>query len=181
MDDSAAGAAYPSKLLGPRRAFPPPAACIQNRSGGTGTPKAATARPIAYRYVISPPLRSAFFDHLAECSLDLRERRLERRSAGIDHDIPLRSDFHAMQPERLPNAPLDPVANDRSADGARYRKAQASCCSGRVRVCQAKGREQGTREADTVIIDGSKFGRAQNPRCVRKLQRAAGGGFSCWP
>jgi hypothetical protein len=51
----------------------------------------------------------------------------------------------------------------------------------RVRVCQAKGREQGTGKADTVIIDGSEFGRAQDPRSMRKLQRAAGGGFSCWP
>jgi hypothetical protein len=86
-----------------------------------------------------------------------------------------------MQPERFPNAPFDPVADHRSTDRARHRKPQSSRAPGRVRVGQAKDREQGTGKADTVIIDGSKFSRAQDPRSVRKLQRAAGGGFSCWP
>jgi hypothetical protein len=142
---------------------------------------AATARSIAYRYVISPPLRSAFFDYLPERPLNLRKRSIERRPTGIDHDIPLRSDFRAVQPERFPNAALDPVADHGSADRSRYRESQTGGASGRVRTRQTKGGEQRTGEADTVIIDGSEFGRAQDPRSVRKLQRAAGGGFSCWP
>jgi len=181
MDGSEIGAAYPARLLGPRRVFPPPAACIQNKSGGIGKRKAATARSIAYSYVMSLPLRSAFFDHLPQRPLDIRKGGAQGSPAGVNHDIPLWSDFRAVQPEGFPNAPFDPVADHRSADRARHRKSQSSSASGRVRTSQAKGREQGTGKADTVIIDGSKFGRAQNPRSLRELQRAAGGGFSCWP
>ncbi len=128
-----------------------------------------------------PPLRSAFFDHFPQRPLDIRKGRAQHGAPGIDHDIPLRPDFGAMEPERFPNAPLNPVADHRSADRARHGKPQSRRVPGRVRVCQAKGREQGTGESDTVIIDGSEFGSAQNPRSVRKLERAAGGGFSCWP
>ncbi len=181
MDGSATGAGHPARLPGPRRAFPPLVACIQNRSDGTGKRKAATAKPIAYIDAISPLLRSAFFDHLSQRPFEIRERRVERRPTGIDHDIPLRADFRAVQPERFPNPPLDSVADHRAADRPRNGKPQSSCFSGRVRVCQAKGREQGTGKANTVIIDGSEIGSAQNPRSVRKRQRAAGGGVSCWP
>ena len=128
-----------------------------------------------------PPLGSAFFDHLPQRPLDIRKGGAQRRAPRIDHDVPLRADFRAVQPERFPNAPFDPVADHRSADRARDGKPQPSRVPGRVRVCQAKGREQRTGEADTVIIDGSEFGSAQNPRSVRKRERAAGGGFSCWP
>ena len=181
MDGSARGAARPARLRGPRRAFPPPAACIQNRSDGTGKRKAATARPIAYIDVIYPPLRSAFFNYLPQRPLDIRKGRAQSRPPGIDHDVPLRADFRAVQPERFPDATLDPIADHRSADRPRHGETQPGRVSRRVRDCQAESREQGTGESDTVIIDGSEFGSAQNPRSLRKLERAAGGGFSCWP
>ncbi len=180
-DGSAADASFPARPLGPRRAFPPLAACTQSKSGGTGKRKAATARPIAYRYVMSPLLRSAFFDHLAERSLDLRKRRAQGRTPGVNHDVPLRSDIRPLQPERFPDTALDAVTHHSPTDGTRYGKPQPRCDSRRVRTRQAERSEQGTGKADTVIIDGSKFGCAQDPRSVRELQRAAGGGFSCWP
>ena len=110
-----------------------------------------------------PPLRSAFFDHFPQCPLDIWKGGSEGRAPGIDHDVPLRAELRAMQPESFPNAPFDAVADHRSADSARDSKPQSSRVPGWVWACQAKGREQGTGKADTVIIDGSELGRAQNP------------------
>ena len=64
MGGSAANAWCPATRPAPRRVFPLPASCIQNRSDETGRPKASMARPIAYIDVTAPPLRSAFLDHL---------------------------------------------------------------------------------------------------------------------
>ena len=63
MDGSAANAGFLAIPPAPRRAFPPPASCIQNRSGESGRPRASMARAIAYIDVTPPPLRSAFLDH----------------------------------------------------------------------------------------------------------------------
>ena len=96
------------------------------------------ARPIAYIDVKPPPLRSAFLDHPPQRPLDLGKRRAEGRAPRVDHDIPLAADFGAMQPERLPDAALDAVAHDRSADRTRHREPQAGGASRRVRTRQAK-------------------------------------------
>ena len=96
------------------------------------------ARPIAYIDVKPPPLRSAFLNHLPQSPLDLWERRAKGRAPRVDHNIPLASDFGAMQPEGFPNATIDAIAHHRSADRARHREPQAGGASRRVRTRQAK-------------------------------------------
>ena len=96
------------------------------------------ARAIVYIDVTPPPLRSAFLNQLPERPLDFRKRRAKSRAPRVDHDIPLAADFGAMHPEGFPNAALDAVAHDRSADRSRHGESQAGGASRRVRTRQAK-------------------------------------------
>jgi len=95
-------------------------------------------RAIAYIDVTPPPLRSAFLNHLCERPLDFQKRRAEGCAPRVDHDVPLPPDFGAVEPEGFPNAALDAVAHDRSADCTRHREPQAGGTSRRVRTRQAK-------------------------------------------
>jgi hypothetical protein len=83
-----------------------------------------------------------------------------------------------MEPESLANTALNAVADDGTADRARHCEAQPGGVPRRIRTRQAKRSEEWSGEANTVVIDGSEFGGAQNPRCLRKRERAAAGGFS---
>lgn len=155
-------------------------------SGESGRPRAGRARSIAYKYEANPAkgsvwLRPAFVDHLLERPLDFGKRRVEGGAAGIDHDIPLRADFGAVEPEGFAEAALNAVADDGSANRAGHGETQARARSRGPRVRQAKGGEQGTGKADTVVISGSEFDGAQDPRRGRKRERAAGCGFSWTP
>jgi hypothetical protein len=67
----------------------------------------------------------AFFDHFPPSSFDFAERSLERRPARIDHDIPARGDFFAMQTKRFTNPAFDAVADDGSTQRARDGEAEA--------------------------------------------------------
>lgn len=98
-----------------------------------------------------------------ERPLDFRKRCIEGGAARIDHDVPLRSDFGAVEPESLAEAALNPVADDGSANGAGHGETQARAASRGPRVRQAKGGEQGTGKANTVVISGSEFDGAQGP------------------
>ncbi len=154
-------------------------------SDESGKRKAGRARSIAYKYETNPAkgsvLSPAFVDHLLERPLDFGKRRVESGAAGIDHDIPLRADFGAVEAESLAETALNAVANHGSTNGAGYGETQARAGSRGPRVRQAKGGEQGTGKANTVVISGSEFDGAQDPRRGRKRECAAGCGFSWTP
>jgi hypothetical protein len=56
--------------------------------------------------------RVAFFDHPPHLALNLTELRVERRSPGIEHDVPLWGDFSAVQAENFAEAAFDAIADD---------------------------------------------------------------------
>ena len=80
-----------------------------------------------------------------------------------------------MQAERLTKAALDPVAGHRLADRAWNGEAQAGAgCGCGVFARPAKGGEQRTGDAESVIIDKPEIGGAENPGRPGKGSSAAG-------
>src|SRR5260370_1706900 len=142
--DSAASVRCPSGFRATHHAFQSPASRTPSTWDESGRPKASRARSIAYIDEGGLRLRSAFFDHLPQRALDLRERRGARRPARVNHDIPLRPDFGAVQAERLTEPAFDAVADHRSADRARHGETQTRAASSWIRARQAKRSEQGT-------------------------------------
>ncbi len=93
----------------------------------------------------------------------------------------LRRDFGAVQPEGLAETALDPVAHHRLTDRARNGEAQTRpqnhCAIGapvwRIAFARpAKGGEQRTGDAESVIIDEPEIGGAQNPGRPGKVERS---------
>lgn len=62
----------------------------------------------------------AFLNHLTEPPLDFVESRRKRRPPRVDHDVPLRAEFGAMQAERFANAAFDTVADHCIPDSSRH-------------------------------------------------------------
>jgi len=100
----------------------------------------------------------AFFNHPLKRPLDFRKWRIERRSPGVDDDIPRPNKFGAMDTKRFPEPAFDPVADHRSADRSRDGKPHPDAIP--IRSRQTERREQGTGNADAVVIDESKIGGA---------------------
>lgn len=125
MGGISAAASGPSICRGPRRIFPRTASCIPNRSDETGMPTEDRETPTVYRYAEWLVSGSAFFDQPAESPFDGGKTCIERRAPGVEHDIPLRSEFRAMQAKGRAKTPLDAIANHGSADSARDRKTQS--------------------------------------------------------
>jgi hypothetical protein len=186
-----AGASFPSRRPGPRHILRRPPACIPNTSGESGTPTAGRETPIAYRYATRPGSRSAFFDHLAESTLEFGKTGCKRRAPGVKHDVPSRAEFRAMQAEDFAETPLDAIANHGASNRARHGKSQAGAVgSGRFTRSSwlrfhlrrwprlAKRGEQGTGDAEALVISSSEFGGAENPGRSRKSKLGPGGGFN---
>lgn len=111
--------------------------------------------------------RVALLDHFPDGPLDVAEGRPECSPARIEHDIPPRIEFGAVQAERLAQTPLDAVSVHASTDRARNCEAQAGAGSCLVAVCaartrQAKRGEEGAGNARAVVIHFSKVGGAQS-------------------
>lgn len=166
---------------------------------------------IAYRYAIRRELVPAFGDYLHERPLDFDEGRVDRRAPWIDNDVPMRRESGPVHSKSLAETTLDAVSDDGSAERSRGCDAQARAlhrvtlnratlsrafgagarnrvtwnrAAGAVGGCagETECREQRIRDAQALVIDGSKIGGAQNPRRFRKRERgprcAAGGGIS---
>jgi hypothetical protein len=119
-----AAAPSPSRFRGQRHTFQSTASCIPNTSDETGMPTAGTGTPTAYRYAEWLVSGSAFFNHPSQSPFERRETGIERRAPGVKHDIPLRSEFRAMQSKYRAQTPLNTIANHGSADRPRDRKSE---------------------------------------------------------
>ncbi len=178
MGGSVKCASAPCRRLATRRTFLPLASCKPNTSADTGTPKAASARAIAYTYAMCRSQVPAFFDYPRERPLDIGEWRKNRRLARVENDIPVDSPVCAMQPECRSKTPLDAVADHRSAQRLGHREPDAHSCRISFAPRQTKRGEQRAGYSGTVIIDRSEIGGAQNARRSRKRLLAAGAGFN---
>ena len=84
-----------------------------------------------------------------------------------------------MQAERLPQTPLDPVADDRPAKRTWYRESEArSHTLARARPRETERSEQRVGQADAVVIDNSEIGGTQDSARSGEVQTYAGGAFS---
>ncbi len=173
MGGIGAAALIPSRCRGPRRIFPPIASCIPNRSDETGTQRADTERPTAYRYEERPASRSAFFDYLTQGPFDRGKTCVENRAPGVEHDIPLRSEFRPVQSKGRPQTPFDPVPDDGPANGARNckpetRSLEAGVFRFRFFPLSTEGGKQRTGDSKAMVIGGAKLSGAQDPGRSRK-------------
>lgn len=132
-------------------------------------------------------LTLAFADHFHERLLDFGKRRVDSRAPRINNDVPLRCECRAVHSKSFAQTALDAVTDDSSAERSRGCDAQTGTVTlnrafGAVDAGETECREQRIRDAQTLVIDDSKFGGAQNPRRLRKGERgprcAAGGGVS---
>ena len=80
-------------------------------------------------------------------------------AAWIDDDGPLGIQPIELQADGLPDAPLDPVAHHGFAEGAGC--SETDMRSVRRNFANAEGREQGTGETDSVVIDAPEIFRTQ--------------------
>ena len=120
-------------------------------------------RSIACRY---EECRSgvASIDHLSQRAYQLGKGRPFRRAARVEHDVPLRGEARAMQPEGFPEPALDSITDHRSAHGTRKGEPQPRANIGRrLRTRPAEGGEQRTGNAEALVIDETEFGGAQDP------------------
>ena len=84
-----------------------------------------------------------------------------------------------MEAKGFAEAALDAIAVDGGADGSRDGEAQAGTGrgvrSGNIRLLarQAEGREEGTGDAETMVINESKVGGAKDPAGAREQPRGA--------
>src|SRR5262249_8139526 len=92
-DGSATAVAHPSKRRARRRIFQWIASCTRSKSGESGTRKANTETPTAYKYVKWQGSGSAFFDQSAKSLFDIGETGVQRRATRIEDNVPLRPDF----------------------------------------------------------------------------------------
>src|ERR1700683_2028205 len=171
-DGSAAAGADPSRRPATLHAVQLLPSCIPNRWDKSGKPKESPEKPTACRYG-GWSARVAFFDHSSHLTLNLGELRLQRRAARIEHDVPLRRDFRSVQPEDFAETALDSVADHSFADRARNGEAQAGSQFHRCAFARpAKGGEQRTGHAESVIINKPEIGGAQNPGGPGKVERS---------
>ena len=86
-------------------------------------------KSIAYTDEVHPPpgsvlFRSAFVDHLAQRAFDLGKGRVESGAARVDHDIPLRPEFGAVETEGFAETALKAITHHGPANGSGNRKTQ---------------------------------------------------------
>jgi hypothetical protein len=166
MDDSAGGAAGPSRRRARRHAFQPPRACIRSTWDKNGRRKEASAIPNVYIRVTNRLRSIAALKETFHLAPDLLRRGFERFAPRIDDDGPLRIQPFQLQPHGFAYAPPDAVSRHGLTHRARHRKADARAAC--FRAPQAKGREKGAREAATFIIDFTKIFRPQDTDTFRK-------------
>jgi len=92
--------------------------------------------------------------HLA---LKLLHRGIERFPPWIEDDRPLGIQPVQLQAHRLADAAPDSVTHDGFANRPRHSKADARSLG--LRLAKAEGREQGTADADALIVDFAEFSR----------------------
>jgi len=112
-------------------------------------------------------------DHFSESFFDFAEAGQEHRAAGVEDDIPARLQFGAMEAKGFAKTASDAVAVDGAADGSGDGEAEAGALRVRTFASEAKGREQGTGDAETMIIDVSKVGGTEDPAGSRRGQLGA--------
>jgi hypothetical protein len=86
---------------------------------------------------------------------------MECFAAWIDDDGPLGVQPIELQADGLADAPFNAVAHHGVTQGARG--SEPDMRSSRLRFAHAKGREQGTGEAGSVVIDASEIFGSQQP------------------
>src|SRR5579862_2003583 len=178
MDGSATAGAGPCRRRAVLHAVQLLPSCTLSRWDKSGMRKESPGKPIACRYG-GWSARVAFFDHPPHFALDLGELRFQRRAARIDHDVPLRREFGPVQPEGFAKTALDSISDHGFADRARHCEAQTGPTfprggvQGRDFARPAKGGEQRTGDAESVIIDKPEIGGAQNPGGPGKVERPA--------
>lgn len=129
-----------------------------------GTRMGRLVRSIACRYE-GRSARVASIDHLPHFLLEIAESSLERRAPRVEDDVPFRSQLRFEQPECLSKAPLDAIPHDRAANGARNGKPKPGAKSCRIAGAgPAKGGEERTGDAESLVINEPEVGRAQNSR-----------------
>jgi len=132
-------------------------------------------------------LAPASTNHFHERLLDFGKRRADRRAPRINDDVPPRRESGAVYSKRLAETALDTVSDDGATQGSRGCDTQAGTANREfmtwnraVGAGETECRKQRIRDAQTLVINDSKIGGAQNPCRFRKGQRgprcAAGGG-----
>ena len=96
----------------------------------------------------------------------IRQRRIEGSFPWIDHDGPLGVQPIELAADGLADAPLDAVANHRTAQGARHGKADARAI--RQSAADTEGREQRAGVAGSLVIDSAEIDRSQQADTFRK-------------
>jgi len=158
---SAPGASSPSSIRGPRHTSPPPGACIPSRSDDTGTRREETETETAYKAAKRRSGIVATEKKLLYLSNQVGERRIHRRPAGIEYNLPLRTQQLKPLAHSLADTPLDTISNRSPAQRPRHRKPDFRAAPGmprpltsalRIRCAQAKGREERTGVSGAVVI-----------------------------
>ena len=174
MDGTSAAASAPYRSRGEFRNAQSLPSCIPSRLDENGKPTAARVKSIAYRYE-DWSARVASLDHPLHFPLDFGKSCIEGLAPRIEHDVPLRTQVGSMQTECLAKPALDAIPNDRSSDCTRDCKANPGTIrrSG-IFARPAKGGEQGTGDAEAVIINKPEIGGAKYPGRPGKGAPAAG-------
>ena len=163
--------ATPSTLPWPRHTARRLRACSPNRSGNSGTPRAAAGRSKTYIRE-APPLRSIAAEKEAlHFPFELRHGSVDRFAARIDDYGPLGTQPVEMQPHRLADAAPYTVAHHGFTDGARDGKPDAR--TRRLGLADAEGRKQRARITAAVVIDPSEICRSQQADTFRKTRDGA--------
>jgi len=84
-------------------------------------------------------------------ALEIREGSLQSLASRVDDDGPLWTQVFELGADGLTDAPLDTVAHNGFADGARKRKTDAGPLD--LRLTEAEGREERSGEADPLVVD----------------------------
>jgi len=98
--------------------------------------------------------------------LQILRRGIERFAAGIDDDGPLGIQPIEGKADRLADTPLDAVTQHGFPEGAR--RGEPDVRSIRLRLADAKSREQGPGEAGTVVVDAPEIFRSKQANTFGK-------------
>jgi len=141
-------------------------ACTPNRSDGSGTRKAAAARVSIYtlsghRSRAIAPLKETL--HFAP---EFRHRRIQSFQPRIDDDGTLWVQPIEMAANGFPEPPPDTIPHHGLTQ--RTRHGETDVRSIRLRLADAKGREQGAGETRALVINPSEILRSQQTDTFRK-------------
>ena len=162
MDDSGATASSPFPRRARCHSDRRPAACIPSKWDGTGRRKATRARQTAGRLATTRSQLSALLYQTIHFASKFLRRRLECRTARVDHYIPLWPEFRQPDTQGFAEPSFHPVPADRFSQRPRSREAQSWPPAFRARNPQAKRRKVRTRNSNPLFVDFAEIGRSQN-------------------